>query len=1103
MRLIGTEIMVVELVLATFFFVLASCAVIIMAGAGMVRRRRERAVARCREFLAGPSVNDMTVQEIARFIERRQIPFLRAYVEISSHVQFSDDARRKLESALLQARSDMHLIRELNRRSPFRRSRAALFLAYIPSTPGARALDHALRTERFSRVKIRIVFAIVRRRYLHSIPTILDSLSGASPEYQKQVTGLLMDLGSDLVQILPVLRDRKDPELQMVFVGVAEQVPSDTMRTYLETLVDQATQDVAREAFRVLLNYFSDTVDPTLYFKNKDTFFVNLAVEALGRFPSEESVEAVLPYLADAKIRKSAVAALMTMIGSVPRLMPFLVTHFRTTQNRGIQEGLAEVLSSRSEYLLNTARRERWPDAEHVLSMILQTHKATGVLAFLNRNTDQEQEREICQLIGATVREDPWLRKEFGLYGKPSVIRELGIEKQEIASQRGERLGENPSVRILATVVGMTVLLPPLIFTALRIFGGRVTDWRDLFPAYLIRFEELFIFYAVAINSVYLLLLLAAVWSILESTRLWETRPPELLFKPGILPSVSIIAPAYNEEATIVESVRALLNLNYPDYEVIVVNDGSRDGTLQRLVSTFELDRMSMPLHDHLKTQSVRGVYKNPRLPGLVVLDKSNGGKADSLNAGINASRNAYYAAIDADSLLEPQALLHLAVETLDSEIPVVATGGNVLPINGCLVERGHIDQIRMPRNWLASFQMVEYVRAFMTGRTGWARINSLLIISGAFGLFNTSKVIDVKGYLTSSERLLKDTVAEDMELVVRLSRELRDQGQECAIRYAPGANCWTEVPETVRILGSQRDRWQRGLIDVLFFHAAMALRRRFGRPGMIGMPYHYVFELVGPWIEIQGYLFLLLGLVLGVLPARLVVSVLVASVGLGMIVSLLSVQLAEWAHKMFRRRDRVQILLFAMLENFGYRQLASVFRLSGYISVLRQRTGWGTMKHGADSSKRRGRMSVTQSKTKIWLVPAITLFLVINGVLQVDAQAFRNIAAFSVENYFDDTFATRLENTFIAPLIEDRLQMQVKVSNQTDNILEDTRSLSMVHTGPIILFTPHLYGLAVYGAGFRDTGSIVHEIDLQLHYETAGYRIGAGTRGQWDRTKT
>jgi cellulose synthase/poly-beta-1,6-N-acetylglucosamine synthase-like glycosyltransferase len=288
--------------------------------------------------------------------------------------------------------------------------------------------------------------------------------------------------------------------------------------------------------------------------------------------------------------------------------------------------------------------------------------------------------------------------------------------------------------------------------------------------------------------------------------------------------------------------------------------------------------------------------------------------------------------------------LLRLAARFLDSDVPVVATGGNIFPVNGCDVSRGRLERIGLPREILGRFQTLEYLRSFMAGRTGWAAIDSLMIISGAFGVFRKRDVVDAHGYLTGSGYYAKDTVAEDMELVVRMARMLANRGTRFAIQYGYNANCWTEVPTTHRILRNQRDRWQRGLIDTMFYHIGMLANPRYGTIGLVGFPYFFLFELLGPWIEVQGLLFLVTGLALGTLPFGTVMLVLAATLPLGIAVSLSSLLLAEAHQRYFSGLDRLRLMFFAFVENFGYRQYASVLRLRGYLSALARKTGWGTM---------------------------------------------------------------------------------------------------------------------------------------------------------------
>ena len=357
----------------------------------------------------------------------------------------------------------------------------------------------------------------------------------------------------------------------------------------------------------------------------------------------------------------------------------------------------------------------------------------------------------------------------------------------------------------------------------------------------------------------------------------------------------------------------------------------------------------------------------NPLYPRLVVADKENGGKADSLNAGINIASKEYFCGIDADSLLEPDSLLKVAALTLDYGVETPAMGGNVFPINGCEVDRGKLTKIALPSNNLAKLQTIEYLRAFMCGRLGWAQINSLLIISGAFGLFRKERVISIGGYLTSNERYGKDTVGEDMELVVRIARLMREKKQKYRISYAYNANCWTEVPESLSVLKKQRDRWHRGLIDILFFHRKLLFNPSYGKMGLMGMPYFLIFEMIGPLFEIQGYLMVGLAAVFGLISTKLALLLFVSTIFMGVLISMASVLIAERQIYYFNYRDTLKMLAIALLENFGPRQVFSMWRVLGFMSAMKKPKGWGKMerKGFASSGATKGKAGGLPGKDK------------------------------------------------------------------------------------------------------------------------------------------
>ncbi len=400
-------------------------------------------------------------------------------------------------------------------------------------------------------------------------------------------------------------------------------------------------------------------------------------------------------------------------------------------------------------------------------------------------------------------------------------------------------------------------------------------------------------------------------------------------------PPVSIIAPAYNEEATVVESVRSLLGLRYPEFEIIVVNDGSRDRTLTALRRAFDLRPMERSYQQSLAHAPIRSVFTAPMHPNLIVVDKQNGGKADALNAGINLSRLPLFCCIDADSILESDALLRAARPFVEDPERVVATGGTVRVANGCSIRSGRVQHVGLSRNPLALLQTVEYIRAFQLARLAWSRIGALTIISGAFGLFRRSAVIEAGGYK-------RDTVGEDIELVVRLHRRARERALDQRIVFVPEPVCWTEAPETLADLSRQRRRWQRGAIETFVAHKA-ALGR--GHVGRFGLGRLLLVDVAGPVAELAGWVLFPAFWAMGALSFDYVAAFFALSVGFGVAISVtaMAMQEAELSRTP-RVRDLALLAGVAALENFGYRQLNAFWRVAGLADWLRGRTEWGAM---------------------------------------------------------------------------------------------------------------------------------------------------------------
>jgi cellulose synthase/poly-beta-1,6-N-acetylglucosamine synthase-like glycosyltransferase len=453
----------------------------------------------------------------------------------------------------------------------------------------------------------------------------------------------------------------------------------------------------------------------------------------------------------------------------------------------------------------------------------------------------------------------------------------------------------------------------------------------------LVNLEWAVLGYFLLVNGFYLLLLFCATLEmrrhllrIREETR-WRVH------RSRAAPTVSMLVPAHDEGATVVDSVRALLTLHYPNLEVVVVNDGSSDETLAILQRAFELVAVHPIYRRRLEHREVRGMYRSSAYSDLVVVDKLNGGKADALNAALNAATGELVCAIDADTLIEPEGLLRMARPFLQGD-GVVAAGGTVRVANGSDVKGGRVQVARAPRRALAGIQAVEYLRAFLFGRLGWNRLGGNLIISGAFGLFRRETVISAGGYLHES-------VGEDMELVARLRRQGVERGMPHRVEFIPDPVAWTEVPESLRVLGRQRDRWQRGLADVAWRYRGVAMRPRYGTLGLIALPYFILVELLAPVVEALGLIGLAVGLPLGAVDGSFALLFFLVAYGFGVLLSMVTLLLDEFSNQReVPMADRLLMMLWAVLEALGYRQLTTLWRLRGLAKYLRGNKEWGVM---------------------------------------------------------------------------------------------------------------------------------------------------------------
>lgn len=866
--------------------------------------------------------------------------------ELGDSVELPAERKKALLKFFERSNIDEKLIGKLSACNQRTRIRAAMYLSVIGGEKVCRALQQRLLKEPRWYITLSLIHSLARNEFSPAIPDIFLVLKGAPKWVRQKSFAILPSFGEALhTHLVGMLKNPQQRDLELIF-ELSENYPIRELHDFMLQALHGSHTTLARRAARVLAKIHPQQLIQDEIYTHPDTEVRAAAVASLQYGRGDDTVHLLVDALKDEeKIRNTAVQSLKALVSRQQNALEKVVEAFTQTEQHTLTErNLALVLESRLEYLVHRMSGERYKTVQRIVEVLAEMRQVAVIFGFLERNQDKEITAQLLEILDSVSRRNEEVKTLCRTYLPEDILSQIALEPVPFATgKKHTPLKKKDRIILRAGFVGI-ILISPLIYVILAWQKFYEFTFLQHLTNFVRNYNYGFAFYSAAINTVYLLLLLFALVHLTHQLRNWATSNHRFLFAKELLPSISVLAPAFNEEKNIVNNVQSLLNLHYPEVEVIVINDGSKDATINRLIDNFALERSEVQAKAQLKTEPVRGIYLSRDFPNLKVIDKVNGGKADSLNAGINLAGNDYICTIDSDSLLEHDALLKIAYQTIMTDREPVALGGNILPANGCSVRNGRLTKINLPHNHLARFQTIEYMRAFLAGRLGWSLLNSMLIISGAFGLFIRKRVIEVGGYLTTHSEKEVTTVGEDMELVVRLHEHLRNKKIPYKVFDAYNANCWTEVPESFQVLTRQRDRWHRGLMESIVLHKKMLLTPRYGPVGLVAFPYFIIFELLGPFLEIYGYINLILGLALGIVNSQIALLLFITVILYGILISIGSLLISENEILYFNNRETFTIILYAIVENFGFRQVLSGIRVTAYISYLFKQKSWGAM---------------------------------------------------------------------------------------------------------------------------------------------------------------
>lgn len=438
-----------------------------------------------------------------------------------------------------------------------------------------------------------------------------------------------------------------------------------------------------------------------------------------------------------------------------------------------------------------------------------------------------------------------------------------------------------------------------------------------------------------AIGSIFIASNIFYIFLVLSSHIVLKRNRPSWFSSKPIQNPISLIVPAYNEEKNILESIKSFLKQKYSKFQIIIVNDGSKDDTSGKILSAYNFKELPVDnSKQKLSKTKIHSMFFCEE-HNILLINKENGGKSDALNCGIDYSDYEYISCVDADSIIKENAFITMMTEFQNQE-SLIACGASIRVANGSLVKEGAVQKEGLSEKYIEVCQDLEYTRSFLMGRVGWDLFNSTMIISGAFGVFKKEALIEINGFDPNS-------IGEDMDLIVRMHKHYLDKNEDYKIGFIPDPLCWTEVPNNFKSLGIQRNRWQRGLLSSILNGSRIFISPDSSFFSKFSIPYYLVTEIIAPILEVMSYLLIVLGLVIGIIDIRIVILFFVVSILFSMVLSLLAILFEESNYSKKNNSEEVlKVFVGALLENFGYRQFMAYQRFKGIIDFYQKKSGWG-----------------------------------------------------------------------------------------------------------------------------------------------------------------
>lgn len=443
--------------------------------------------------------------------------------------------------------------------------------------------------------------------------------------------------------------------------------------------------------------------------------------------------------------------------------------------------------------------------------------------------------------------------------------------------------------------------------------------------------QGIFLFISLVIYALLLILIrtLLAIISSLQINKYIERKKQvsykELLVSP-YASGISIIARLHNDENTIIDTIREWLVLAYNNFDIIVVNDGSTDTTLEKLISYYQLEEVNYAANNQLKTKEVYSYYKskNPAFSKLLVVDKTFGCIADALNAGINASEKQLVFCLEQQCFLEPDSLLKLAKVFLDEEKKVVAVNCVVNVANRPKIDRGRSFKLNFPRTIWPSFQAIEYFKLFFLKSPALNRMNFMHPVSGTFSLIDKEILLLSGGFNVKVSN-------PGFELLVRIRRYMLSKHMPHKIISNLEPVCWVNVQGSLKTLSRNRIEKARSFLLTYKLNKEAPFNRRYSVLGL-NLAYLWFSELIGPVIKVVFLVVAVIICAMGAIDKEWVFILLLTIYFFSVLLSLIAILFQEKLYRLYSGKEMLRVMLMCFAEPIIYTPLTIYWKIAAML---------------------------------------------------------------------------------------------------------------------------------------------------------------------------